>query len=475
MKGKLIKPNTLGLMVGISGLIFFACSSFRHALFESTAFDLAIFDQAIYLISLGQPPISSFLGFHILADHAAWLLYPLGLLYKIHPDVHWLFAVQAAALAVGILPVWGLARQAGLNEPQAATMASVYLLYPLVFNINLYDFHLDVIAPTALLWAVLAARLNQVGWFVFCIVLVLGCKGAFSLTIAAMGVWLLLFERKYLCGTIALSIGVAWLLIVTQVILPTFGGDAATVERFSWRYGELGNSLAEIAKNFVLKPELMLGKIISLETLKYLFKLFLPVLWGVSFQCLAPLVSAIPVLLLNILAHPDASQRDLVYQYSLPVLPFLLIVVISSLAKGKAWLANRRAIILWSVVIFLYFSHVRSFKNTYLSSLDTWQATREAIALVKPQGSVLTTDRIAPHLSQRPLINQLFQVVPPVLGNAQPANVTEWKYILLNVRYPGWSNTPEYLTSIISKLKNDKLFQLRYQRDDVYLFEKQSS
>ena len=100
MKEKLLKAICVGLMIGVSALIFFVCSSLKHTLFQSTAFDLGIFDQAVYLISLGQPPVSSLLNFPIIADHAAWLLYPLGLLYKIHPDVHWLLAVQAAALAL---------------------------------------------------------------------------------------------------------------------------------------------------------------------------------------------------------------------------------------------------------------------------------------------------------------------------------------------------------------------------------------
>ena len=97
-------------------LILFGCSSLRHALFQSNGFDLGLFDQAIYLISQGQEPIVSLAGFHFLGDHAAFILYPLALFYKIYPDVHWLFAVQAIALSLGALPTFHLARQAGLKE-----------------------------------------------------------------------------------------------------------------------------------------------------------------------------------------------------------------------------------------------------------------------------------------------------------------------------------------------------------------------
>ena len=48
------KVNQLGYrawIIGVSALILFGCSSLRHELFQSNAFDLGIFDQAVYLIS----------------------------------------------------------------------------------------------------------------------------------------------------------------------------------------------------------------------------------------------------------------------------------------------------------------------------------------------------------------------------------------------------------------------------------------
>ena len=74
--------------------------------FHSTAYDLGIFDQAVYLISRGEPPISTLLGFHILGDHAALIWYPISLLYKIYPSVYWLFGIQSIALSVGAYYVY---------------------------------------------------------------------------------------------------------------------------------------------------------------------------------------------------------------------------------------------------------------------------------------------------------------------------------------------------------------------------------
>jgi uncharacterized membrane protein len=103
-------------MISVSTLVLFICSSVRHELFHSNAFDLGIFDQAIYLISQGKEPITTIQGFHILGDHAAWIHYLLAIPYKIYPSVYWLFIVQA--LALGALLTWYLAIQAGLKESQ---------------------------------------------------------------------------------------------------------------------------------------------------------------------------------------------------------------------------------------------------------------------------------------------------------------------------------------------------------------------
>ena len=47
----------LWLIISISFLILFGCSSLRHSLFQSNALDLGWFDQTFYLISKGIEPI----------------------------------------------------------------------------------------------------------------------------------------------------------------------------------------------------------------------------------------------------------------------------------------------------------------------------------------------------------------------------------------------------------------------------------
>ena len=490
-------PPSVIWMAGAAATILFLCSSLRHALFQSTAWDLGIFDQVIYLISQGKSPISSFLGFHIMGDHASWIFYILALFYKIYPDVHWLLAVQAVALSVGALPVWSLANLAGLNHKKSVTMAAVYLLYPVVFNINLFDFHPEVIALPAILWAILAARLSQPWRFCVAVILILGCKGVLSLTVAAMGLWLLLFERPSLSGgknvrmaiaLFAIIAGTAWFLIVTQAIIPGFRGtESGSVGRYAY----LGSSVLEIAANLLLKPGLVLGKILSIDTFKYLFLLILPVIWGLSPRYLTPLIGALPTLVLNVLSQ-EPFQRSLAYQYSLPIIPFLLLAVISKEAESsptdfvpdvtdrgnleagkKIPLANYKlpipnfnspkTVIIWSLICFLFLGESKDFW-LYLNRADTAPAAREAVSQIQPQASVLTDNRLAAHLAHRPTIKALSQI-------SSEADAVNFDSVLLNLRHP-WPDTKEMGDRTANYLKKSPNFKLQYQKDDILLFQK---
>ncbi|MFM6026117.1 MAG: DUF2079 domain-containing protein, partial [Dolichospermum sp.] len=112
--------------------------------------------------------------------------------------------------------------------------------------------------------------------------------------------------------------------------------------------------------------------------------------WGLSAAGLKPLIGAIPCVALNLIADYQA-QKDLVHQYTLPALPFLILAVIASLAVGKGLLQNKRGIIIWSLITFLCLAKFTHFTGKYLESIDNLPATREAISLVKNQGSVYTT------------------------------------------------------------------------------------
>jgi uncharacterized membrane protein len=456
------KPDGISLyiIIPVSILILFGCSSLRHFLYQSNGYDLGIFDNGLYLIAIDKVPYVLFRGLHILGDHAAVILYAIAQLYKMTPNVHWLFAIQAISLAIGAIPTYKLALNAGLKESQAYAIALVYLLNPIVFNVNLFDFHPEVIALPAILWAVLAARLGHFWRFCLYILLILSCKAVLALTTAAMGFWLLLFEKKRWCGIFAIVTSIAWFLIATKIIIPMFSGsEVAGVGRYQF----LGSSVAEIVRNLIFQPQIVLLHLFTLTNLKYLFFLVLPVIWGFSWQNLTPAIGAVPILFLNLLTDYD-PQKALTNQYSVPILPFLILVVIATLASGKVWLKTNREIILWSLWSFAILSQFFYFEPVYFDTLDTWQATKTAIAQIQNKDRVLTTNLIAPHLTHREGINL-------VANNTQLSDLTLSDFVLLNRRHPGFDNLTKN-EEILAQMKQLPEFDLKFQQDGVFLFVK---
>lgn len=468
--------RTLWLLIGLSSVVLFICSSIKHGVYQSAAFDLGIFDQALYLISQGQTPFSSITGYHILADHAAFILYPLSLLYWIHPNIHWLFLVQAVSLSLACYPTFRLSQLAGLPQAQSLLISTIGLLYPVIFNTNLFDFHPEVIALPAMLWMVLAARSRRMLTFCVALVITLSCKDALALTVAAMGLWMILIEGRSRYGFIALVGGIAWILIATQVVMPLFSpAEAASGSRYLARYTELGTSATDIVLNVFKHPDKILGRIFSLATLEYMVLLCAPVIyvfWSRSAKPLWQLIPAVPILAMNILANSaQGAHRNLVHHYSLPILPFILLAIIACFQAGAhydlfATRKGHRLILGWAIFAFLALSRLFAFFGPYYEFTDTASAVKAAIARIPDngdrQGSVLTTAEIVPHLTHRPLIE--------MTDAGNPAEVTQFDYVLLNTRHPGWLSNPAFSKALADQLTQNEKFKLDYQQDDVYLF-----
>ncbi|MEG3435972.1 DUF2079 domain-containing protein [Pannus brasiliensis CCIBt3594] len=455
-------PVSLARSIALATLLLLLSSIARHILFQSNALDLGWFDQGTYLISRGKNPIVSFVGYHILGDHAAFIFYPIALFYKIYPSVYWLFLIQALSLSIGAFPLWQLSVQAGLKERQALAVSIVYLLYPLVFNVNLFDFHPEVIAVPAILWAVLAARSNRFWLFCLALLVIVSCKAILSLTVAGMGFWLFVFEKKRKCGSIALISGTIWFIVTAKILIPLLTGKDAAAEMADSRYSYLGESLGEIIRNLFLSPDRVFSHLFTGANLEYLILLFIPVIPFLSPRTLAPLTAAIPALALNLLAD-HFPQKNITTQYSLPILPFLFLAVIATLANGGGWLRKPKWMILWATIAFVALAKYGYFWSRYLTTLDTWQATRQAVAAVKTNGAVLTTASIAPHLTQR-------EDIQLAIEGSEKLDLSRFEYIILDRRHPGWSSSPERIDFWLDRVRDDRNFKLVFERDDVFFY-----
>ncbi len=441
------------------GFVFlFACADVRHALLQSSAYDLGIFDQAVWLISRGEVPFSSFMGMHILGDHAAFVLYLLAPLYLLWANVHWLFAVQAAAFAIAAWAVHVFAVDAGIDRTRATVLAGCFLVSPLVFNANLFDFHPETLAAPALLWAVVFARRNCPIAFALCVALALGSKEAVALNVVGLGIWLAFFERRRRLGLATAAAGFVWFAIAAVWAVPSFSGSHLAAMA---RYGYLGATPWQAIVTVFTRPGVALGHLLSFDRLVYLASLVGAVPLLLPFRSISPLIGAVPTLLLNCLADYDA-QRSLSYQYALPMVPFLALAVIGNVASGTQWLRRPRTIVLVSVAAFLAFADHQRFWRTYLDSPAYLRAAHRAIAMVPPDAAVLTTSELAPHLSQRRTIRMIDAEHPDV-------DVGTFDALLVSLRHPGWRSSVGQAMALLDRARRRGDFEERFRGEGVIL------
>jgi uncharacterized membrane protein len=195
--------------------------------------------------------------------------------------------------------------------------------------------------------------------------------------------------------------------------------------------------------------------------------LFFPIAWGLSWQNLAPLIGAVPNILLNVLSVFE-YQKDLNHHYSLPILPFLLLMVMSSFAQNRTWLFRSRRIILWCLICFLFLGRPAYFAIRYLDEgLRTVRASHIALRLIEDERPVLVPSHIVPHVTHR------LTTVTMLTAGQENIDLSFYDYVFLDTDYPGALNSLETVQNLRDRLQDDRAFALIFNRNQVYLFARQ--
>jgi uncharacterized membrane protein len=437
----------------------------RYAFFQAGVSDLGYFDQAVYLISRGKAAIIPTLGYPILADHGAYVLYPLALLYVIYPSILWLFAAQAVSLAVGAWFVWRLARQAGVLPRWAIVLCAAWLAYPSVGFLNVQDFHPEVLAVPALLGAVLYCRERRPIPFVFCLCVAMGASELLVLTVSAMGVWLLLSEKNRRYGLAAIVIGACWFLAVTQIMIPLLGHG----HEGSGLFGTPGRTGAGAVRAMFWDPSKLLRFIFSTASAVYVIVMLAPLWWALRPLHLAPLVGAVPCVATIFLSQDEALRNPISY-HSLAVAPFVFLAAISALAARAAWLSRPWMAAAW--VALTMAAGVVSYGRQMpfdRSGDERNRAQRQAmIDMVGDTGGVLSTSQLTVHLMHREMAYYVFDPAKQPAMHMPPPSAFDW--ILLDFHEPSLLDSGAFGRGILRQYQADPKFIQLHSNNGMYLF-----
>jgi uncharacterized membrane protein len=352
----------LGLMMALY-LAYFGWFTLRaYDAFVYQAYDLGIYDQAVWNTAHGHPFRSTLEEPYdiLLGDHFEPILLPMALIYLVWDSPKALLFVQAAGLALGALPTYWLARDtlrsaltggqlAGklVAEPDrspaplpvellALLFAGVYLLYPPVHSANVFEFHPSALAIPFLLFAVYFLRRRRlILYFVF-VALTMSTKEVMPLTTLALGLYAFLIERERAVGLWTMFASLLWFGLVVFVIIPHFSPENQS-QYFGRFYGWLGESASKILSRLITHPELLWQRLTRQDSLRYMSALLRPTAYLALFG-MPVLLGALPALFLNVLSDWSFQHDPLYfYQYAAGIAPFVIVAAID----GIAFLARR--------------------------------------------------------------------------------------------------------------------------------------
>jgi uncharacterized membrane protein len=386
-------PLAACLALGIS---IFMASWYRHATYRSQTFDLAVFDQALWLMAHGKAPIATVIGRNVFTDHFSPVLVLFVPLYLIASTPIWLFLAQAIAIAVGFLALGPLLVELGVEHRWRIAFSIAYVASTLLWQAALYDFHASTLAVPLILIGLTASLRDRPRALAISALALLLIRDDLGLVVVSLA--LIQFTRSRWRTLRVSLIGVA---LITVVVGQAIGVVAGSRHLWLIYYGHLGpdgrwvlthpwvsvpRAVGALWRRDVLRD--ILGWLLPFSFLPLLRpgRLLLGILWGI------PLLVASPLL------GPGGLY---LFHFGAVLFPFFVWAAAEASTALPAWLRTRGPVILVSVSLATFVA---------LSPFKTWIADRpahpigvdsEAVRLIGAHEAVTASLSLGAHLAHR--------------------------------------------------------------------------
>lgn len=368
--------------------------------FQQDAYDMALYDQGIWLLSRFHAPFMTVMGTDMFAAHTSFIFVLLVPLYWVYPHTAALLVVQALALASGAVPVYLLGRHLLSNRALATLLAAAYLLNPAVQQGNLEQFHVEAFEAPILAFAVYAAVAWRPRLLAAMIVLLLLCKQDDALFAIPLGLWV--FARRSRNGGLAIMGSAAAVgLVENFIIIPILLNGVPVSYGGWWPFGSLSGTVRVLVR----KPGELANFLTSTGRPFYL--------WQMAFSSgLAFLVAPgiLAVALPQLLADGFSSNpylHQIFRHYSMPTAALLICASVCGVARAKT---QRRRIVatglvtlsaLWGCVLW---GDAPFSDNPYVPpdpSAPSVVATSHLIAKLPPGAVVSAAQNFIPNIDHR--------------------------------------------------------------------------
>jgi uncharacterized membrane protein len=414
----------------------------RHASFNSSGFDLGIYDQVVwntlhgrifFYTTTGQPLLH-------LSNHADPILALVAPFYLIYSGPEMLLFLQAAAIGLGGMPIFWLAREKLESDFAALSLLVAYLLFPTLAVVTLWDFHPPALAVGFLMYAFYFLVKRKPVWFLLFSMLAMMCKEHIPLVVAFMGLYAIIRYRDWLLGGITIALAMGYFSALMYWIIPTYSVTGDHI--FLGYYSYLGDSPLDIIVTAVTRPDLVLRALWEPSRLTYLRDVLTPFAY-LPLLGLPVLLIGLPMFAINLLSANTAMHDATGGQYGADVAPWLAWGAVFGFfylrrGLGRVWPGHQRqvthAISLSLLLVVIIWHLFRGYSPLSLNR-PQWEISdhdrlaERFIAQIPPDAPISAQSKLYPHLSNR------------IIAYQYP-DVNDAEYIFLDVTTGTWPIHP---------------------------------
>lgn len=432
--------------------VFFLTIAFlRHYTFHSNAWDLSIFDEAVWNTTQGNFMFTQLRSINFLSDHFTPIILIFVPFYFLGFGPHLLIFTQVVLVSLGALPIYWLTKDNIDNKKMQFLFPLAYLLFLPLYHAILFDFHPETLAIPFFLFAFYFLIKEKYSLFLLLLVAAMLCKENMNFVGAFLGLYMLFFRKEKILGLIIFVIGTFLFFFELQYLIPSMGVKTGSYMYFD-RYSYLGSNLKEITSTLFLRPFYVLQHVLILDKILY----FVLMTAAVSFLCfLSPIfMITIPIFAQNLFTT-YAWQYSFHAQYNDGIIPFLFLSVIfglKNLLNGKSENLRLRIIKYASniMMFFIIISIVEFSLGYFLRYTFITKHTLFGHKLIKQipsYASVSASSNVYPHLTHRKNMWQF------------PSGVGQADYIILETFDPVWPMEDKDYPAALDNLWKQKEFQ----------------
>jgi uncharacterized membrane protein len=328
IKRPVVIPWRTGVLISIFLMLIATYCGFYFQLKSHKSFFLHYMDWAFYLTCFkncadGKGLLSTW-GYSMFGAHwmptAAFFMVPFVWMFRSFTAV---FLLNSLLIYSGAALLWMLSRRFRISSGTALILSLCYVINPSLSQLSLtlyYGFNpLYFFIPLFFIFFYFFSGKQKITSAIMYLAVIMIKETVAIFWIGFGGV--MLFKKKIKLGLTLIFTSIAYWVVVTGYIMPLFHPDGRYEQTF--HYGYLGNSYKEIVLATVLKPYIILSKLLEYQNIYFICLLVLPLFMLVLSNPL--LLFADAIVLVFVCLQGGNEIQNIMFQHQTEMLALLFI------------------------------------------------------------------------------------------------------------------------------------------------------